>query len=176
MDRILDWLSTEFPPGWFDGMEVATDWVAVAGLGVAVFFGAKALTPQRKTKISLTLDLRETLTHDGKDGYRRLIVHNDGHFPAQGITVNLDPDSPPRHKHTFRGEDLAPGQVEYTGLALRGFEGMTLPVTYRDANNKLAKTRIKVAKGYVYSGAEEKEIVHWVDKGRSSSSIIGKRD
>lgn len=173
MDRILSWLSTEFPPGWFDGMNL-TDWATVAGVGVATFFGWKALGPKRKTTISLMLDLRETLTHHEKDGYRRLIVRNDRHFPAQGIAVELSASSSPQGKQTFRAEDLAPGAVEYTGMALRGFDDMTFPVTYRDANNKLTKTRVKIKTGYLWSDAEEKEIIYWVDKDRSSSGRIGK--
>lgn len=122
------------------------------------------------------LDLRETLMHDEKDGYRRLIVQNEGHFPAQGVTVELSDSSSPQGKQTFRIEDLPPGGVEYTALALRGFDDMTFPVAYRDGNNKLTKTRVKITTGFLYSNAEEPEVTGWIDKDRSSSSRSGPWD
>lgn len=148
-------------------MTFAADWVAVMALLVSLvsaFFSWKALGPRRKTKISLLLDLDETFTFNETDGYRRVILKNDGHFPAHGTTVELTPDSSSLGGHSIVGVDLAPWGTEYTEVALRGFENMKFPVTYIDANNKLTKTRVKIETGHIWSDVEKKKITGWIDK------------
>ena len=139
MDRILDWLSTEFPPGWFDGMKLAPDWLSIVNFVLVAFLGWKTLGPRRKTKLKFMLGTTMLVDDRGGEGYHELLLTNEGHFPAHNVRMEIGG----RESWGFDVGDLVPWEVKSLKIAVRNMEGTIFRATYHDPDNKLNKVRLK---------------------------------
>ncbi|WP_144836007.1 hypothetical protein [Kocuria rosea] len=163
MDRFLSWLDTEFPPGWFDGMELAPDWLSVVNLILVALLGWKTLGPRRQTKIKLRLSDKHVGPGD-ENGYRKLVVLNRGHYPAHGVTVHFHRKDQIDEPAMQLG-DISPWEGVDTGIMLRHFEGGTFYVAHRNADNNLVQQRLKANPGHIpYALEREKNEGVWISR------------
>lgn len=166
MDRVFDGLATEFPPGWFDNMEFASDWVAVMALFVslaAAYFAWKALGPRRKAKIRFTLSDQTYVGPQGNGGYRQLFVINDGYFLANDLVLGIAGDF--KSTRCAVG-DLDPREMKEVDIALRNYEGRKLLVIYKDENNKKTRTKVRIPHGNVNAKRVDEQYFRlWSSRG-----------
>ncbi|MFF0904022.1 UNVERIFIED_CONTAM: hypothetical protein RF653_10140 [Kocuria sp. CPCC 205316] len=177
MDRALSWIDTEFPPGWFDDMKFASDWVAVMAFLVglfALYLSWKTLGPRRKTKISLILSNETYSDPDFGDGFRHLIVSNDWHFPAYGLVLERNQGSV---VSGITVGDLLPRQTKDIRHVYRNGAGIKFKATYRDADNKLTHTKTRISYG-ISTGErfDEEQILSWTDRRKSLLQRLLDRD
>lgn len=154
------------------GMELAPDWLSVVNLCLTAILGWKTLGPRRKTKLSILLRSGIDSDYDDKNEYRRLVIMNQGHYPAHGLTLELNPNSSGPGLTSLHLGDLVPWETKLTRAALRNYEGNRLLATYRDADNKLRRARLTIRGGYVWGKMEEVEpITLWAYRKKDSIQV-----
>lgn len=168
MDRFLSWLSTEFPPGWFDGMKLAPDLLSIVNFALVAFLGWKTLDFRKKTNLEL-LFARHIGPKEDSHEWTELCVKNNGHYPAHGLTIKVEIEG--ESWEPWVAGEVAPWEVVDTSIRIKNFDGAKFIATYLDADNKLTRQKLKPGRlqPYFPVNKQEGKVIEWFERQTSNA-------